>query len=414
MDRDPSKENFNIPGNFIDLLDDTSFVDYLLYGSGKEIWEEKIANNPALKDFIEETRRVVNLLNTSEQGLTNAELEKMWLSVRAQHSLVVTRRNRIKHFLRFAASFIVLLGIGTAIWLFSSNLETSQSFEFSPNVALSPSGESTLILPGGSLIELQNDENPVTVLADGEIIANNNLISRSTIQGGNLSQRMNQVIVPFGRKTELILPDGTQVFLNAGSKLAFPSEFSSRQRLVHLEGEAFFKVTHNPTQPFMVIVNELMVKVLGTQFNINGHGTDSIIETVVIEGVVSLSENTKSRFPKKGVEVTASMKASFAKDTKSIALASVPNPSIYSAWTSGWLIFERENLYGILSKMERYYDVNFIYDRQISDATISGKLDLKDSVQDVVTALADVAEFAFTIDENNVYLKQKLKQLPVK
>jgi len=243
MDRDPSKENFNIPGNFIDLLDDTSFVDYLLYGSGKEIWEEKIANNPALKDFIEETRRVVNLLNTSEQGLTNAELEKMWLSVRAQHSLVVTRRNRIKHFLRFAASFIVLLGIGTAIWLFSSNLETSQSFEFSPNLALSPSGESTLILPGGSLIELQNDENPVTVLADGEIISQQQPHYHvQPSREANLSQRMNQVIVPFGRKTELILPDGTQVFLNAGSKLAFPSEFSSRQRLVHLEGEAFFKV----------------------------------------------------------------------------------------------------------------------------------------------------------------------------
>ncbi len=413
MHRSSSKGNQDVSNNFLHLLDDNSFVAYLISGSDKVIWDDKVANTPGLAQFIAETRQMMNLLQTREKGLTKEDIEKIWLQIRSleHQSMVAPKRKWANHFFRFAASLLLILGIGAAIWYYNSDWDASGSFQFSPNLALSPSGESTLILPSGNQIELQNDNNPVTVLADGEIIVNNNLISRSETQDGSQSQRMNQVIVPFGRKTELILPDGTQVFLNAGSKIAFPSEFSARQRLVYLEGEAYFNVQHNPSQPFMVNVNELTIKVLGTAFNISGHPSDKTIETVVVEGIVSISDNSRSRLTKNEVEVNASMKASWERGTRNIILASIPNPSLYSAWISGWFIFDRENLYKVLTKMERYYDVNFIYDGQISDANISGKLDLKESVEEVVNALADVADFDFRIDENNVYLKHKLKPL---
>lgn len=402
--------------HFLHLLDDPSFIAYIQLGENGEIWENRTADSPELLKFINETRSLIEELQINEVGLTKEDLAKIWKNLQSEEKnrKQITKRTRRLHLYRFAASLLALFALGTTYWLYSERKDVPEHFQFSADLALSPSGESTLILPSGSQIELQNDDVPLTILADGEIIANNSLISRSHTQAGNQSQRMNQVIVPFGRKTELVLPDGTRVFLNAGSKMAFPAEFSSRQRLVHLEGEAYFDVQHNPTQPFIVIVNELAVKVLGTQFNISGHPEDQTIETVVIEGIVSVSNNVKNRFSKSEVEVTSSMKASWEKGSKNIHLENIPNPSYYSAWTTGLFIFERESLFSVLTKLERYYNVSFKYDRPIQNANISGKLDLKESMSDVLLALADVAGFSFTQEDNQVFIKQKIKQLPTK
>src|SRR5690606_14480825 len=95
---------------------------------------------------------------------------------------------------------------------------------------------------------------------------------------------MNEVIIPYGKKSELLLADGTKVWLNAGSRLAFPSRFTRNTREVFLEGEACFQVAKNEEQLFIVKAGNLDVKVLGTHFNVSAYPADATIETVLLEG----------------------------------------------------------------------------------------------------------------------------------
>ena len=107
---------------------------------------------------------------------------------------------------------------------------------------------------------------------------------------------MNQVVVPFGKKSSIELADGTKVWLNAGSRMAFPDRFTGSRREIFLEGEAFFNVTPDKSMPFYVKTKEVVIRVLGTKFNVSAYEADNEVVTVLVEGTVSMRENKGSTF----------------------------------------------------------------------------------------------------------------------
>ena len=198
--------------------------------------------------------------------------------------------------------------------------------------------------------------------------------------------KMSEVVVPFGKKLQLALEDGTKVWLNAGSRMAFPTKFTGKKREIFLkEGEGYFEVAHNQKRPFYVNTAEIAIKVLGTKFDISAYKSDNLIETVLIEGRVAISKQSAFGFLKGESILMPNQKASYDRKDRFIVVKDDPNVDYAIAWTEGWFKFNQQSINDVLNKLQRYYNVRFVFDPGFStEGLITGKLDLKDTIEQVM------------------------------
>jgi ferric-dicitrate binding protein FerR (iron transport regulator) len=214
---------------------------------------------------------------------------------------------------------------------------------------------------------------------------------------------MNQLIVPYGRNSSVTLSDGTIAFLNAGSSLVYPSVFGKKNREVFLVGEGYFQVAHNPEKPFVVKTNKLNVRALGTCFNVQAYPEDDIIEVVLVEGKVSLSDNT-FRFINKDYMLKPNQLASYNVKNSETTVRQV-DPENYVSWYEGYMNFESIELSRIVLKLERFYNIRLKLDNPfMGGKKISGKLKLKENKDEVLEILASTASAKLIKLDEQIYV----------
>lgn len=241
----------------------------------------------------------------------------------------------------------------------------------------------------------------------------------------------NMVIAPLGSKSELILPDGTKVWLNAGSKLSYSQTFNSTGRDVYLEGEAFFKVKTNPQKPFVVRTSEISVKAYGTEFNVKAYPEENTITTTLVEGnvkiqsienknrkfLISLKPNQKLTYIKMPVvsntpsdqvynnaNQTSSKGTNSKEATPRLLLDKSVVTNLYTSWKDERWIIERENLDKFTVKLERRYDVKFVYKSEtLKKYKISGIIS-KETLEQVLDLLKLTVPLKYSIKEGIVTL----------
>lgn len=167
----------------------------------------------------------------------------------------------------------------------------------------------------------------------------------------------NKISTPVGLRSDFVLPDGTKVSLNGNTSLKYPSKFLGDERLVELEGEAFFKVSTNKKKPFVINVRELRVQAVGTSFNVSAYPDDVEIKTVLIEGIVNLMYSTK-KGDEKTVLLSPGQLATYNNSTQDIHL-SEGDISKHLAWLDGGIYFRNDSLEEVLRKLGRWYNVDF-------------------------------------------------------
>ncbi|MGV8093494.1 MAG: FecR family protein [Mangrovibacterium sp.] len=184
----------------------------------------------------------------------------------------------------------------------------------------------------------------------------------------------NTVEIPLGMRSSMVLPDGTSVSLNAGSRLKYPVVFDGKDRKVELTGEAYFDVKKDKQKPFIVSTSHITIKVLGTSFNCSAYPEDEKIETALVEGEIEISEKTDGQHK---LSIEPGEVVVFSKPEKTIE-KNKTNLEKYIAWKSGKLIFRDDSMNIVLEKLGRWYNVEFqVEDREILayeySATFSGE-----------------------------------------
>ena len=257
------------------------------------------------------------------------------------------------------------------------------------------SGEVTLIL-GKETLEIENDEDEVMYASNGNSVkvgAKAITTSQSTINGATF----NTIIVPFGRRSKLTLSDGSQVWLNSGSRLIYPASFTGEDREVYLQGEAIFDVAHNKEKPFRVLSDQQQIEVLGTVFNVSVYPNDQLQQTVLQEGSVVLS------YAKKDKEITLipGQLSSYDAETAIVAVTEV-NTNAYFSWRDGAYTLNNTSLESIVKKLSRYYNIPIIIqDPILKEETFSGKLDLKEKVEDVLAVIQKTSTMTINRTQTN-------------
>lgn len=223
-------------------------------------------------------------------------------------------------------------------------------------------------------------------------------------QASSLSENvMNSLYTPAGQRAQLVLQDGTEVWLNAKSKLTYPAQFSSDNRKVTIEGEAFFKVAKDTARPFIVSTHDVDMKVLGTQFNVCSYPATGYVQTSLLEGSVCVffpDRESEGIILKPDQQVTVSNGKMKVEPLRLKA---------HFLWRDGIYAFENEPLINILEKMELYYDVKIIVkDTSLFKDTYTGKFRQRDSLDDVFRVLQQIRKFKVEKDtEQNIVTLKK-------
>jgi transmembrane sensor len=212
-----------------------------------------------------------------------------------------------------------------------------------------------------------------------------------------------------GMRSSLTLPDGTKVWLNAGSKLSYPVLFSDKFRAVKLSGEAYFEVKKDPKWPFLVSAGNMNVVVSGTTFNCNAYPENNEIQTVLVEGEVTLGNASATE-----TEVLQPGELGvFKKDIQQITKTKADLQK-YIAWKSGKLMFRDDRMDLVVEKLERWYNVDIeIKEKEISDYIYTATF-IDESLDQVLKMLSLSAPISYTVSErgkqdDETFAKQTVK-----
>jgi ferric-dicitrate binding protein FerR (iron transport regulator) len=185
--------------------------------------------------------------------------------------------------------------------------------------------------------------------------------------------------VPRGQRFDMVLADGTHVWLNADSRLRFPLSFDGGERRVGLEGEGYFEVAHDGRKPFMVDVDGQSLRVLGTKFNISAYTGDGFINTSLLEGSVALEADAGA-----GLTLSPGSMARLDRGDPAAGYTTAPIKGDPSAWRNGQFLTDGKRLEQVFVELARWYDVEYSFvDRRAADLVLRGNLPIYDSIETI-------------------------------
>lgn len=343
--------------------------------------------NPASRKFfeemqdLEEIRKALRFLYEVDRPAALADVQK---KIKGRPEAALRQADLVRPLWnpwlrRAAVAAVVLLFAGGVYWLTRehkpdlASLSPEQRFKSDP----APGGEhATLQLDNGQTIVLDSAANGevasqgatrIVKQADGRLAYS----ARAAAPAGRIGY--NRISTPRGGQYNVILPDGSKVWLNALSVIRFPTRFTGRQRRVELSGEAYFEVEKNAEMPFIVAVSSgsggsaMEVDVLGTRFNIEAYSDEKAIRATLVDGLVKVKAGSDSTL------LTPSRQGSKATDGSGRLLVSTADTSQVLAWKNGLFQFKDAPLETIMRQVSRWYDVDIIYEGKINQS-FSGKI----------------------------------------
>jgi len=367
-----------------DFLEDESFLRWLSNPSQEDtdFWNGFLKQHPYKRAEIKEATLIFNLFYSRENKLALTEQYELWKKI--QDESKTAKQSLLPTFLKYAAVLVFAFFSGAISYYIYQHTAAQNHFQLAE--AIPAKGEAMIILSDGSRVPLDKQMSEISYSKNGEqLIVNNDTIKQKS---GSQTESMNKVIISYGKKSMIVLSDGTKVWLNAGSQLVYPAVFNDKTRQVTLIGEAFFDVTKNPQNPFIVRASDVSVQVLGTRFDVSAYPDDKIIQTVLEEGKVNLKYSGKGILGREYVvEMQPNQMVEFDKTSGEVNSKMV-DVSKYISWKDGMLEFEKVDLGRALMQVERFYNVKIhLADPEIGTYKLSGKLDLKDEPEEVLNVI---------------------------
>ena len=303
-----------------------------------------------------------------------------------------------RQYISIAASVLVILTVGLVYQL--------GGFTGKKDTPALTGNEITLQLANGDIQILSENKQERVTDGDGTIIGNhigNKIIydTKTTID----KLVYNTLKIPYGKRFQIQLSDGTLVHLNAGTTLKYPVKFiAGENRQVFLDGEAYFDVAKDKSHPFVVNANNLNIRVLGTHFNVSNYAEDDLTDVVLVEGSVAMYNTTDKFDAVKNTILQPGYKGSFLKADKSISTKAVAT-NVYTSWINGDLYFRNMTFKNIARKLERRYNIT-ITNQNSKLANEKFNASFKDEpIGKVLSYFNDVYGINYTVKNNNVLIK---------
>nr|WP_295866597.1 FecR family protein [uncultured Chitinophaga sp.] len=360
----------------------------------QQAWTQYMATLPeeqyhALMDRYEQVVLLAQSTPEPDQQLLSQVREKI--------AALETEPRTVIRWWRYAAAAAVLVGIFTAGWYFLSNRhQAADNIPQADQLArqdIAPGGnKAVLTLANGSTVVLDDAANG-TIGQQGAVkvikLNNGQLAYAGAGAAADGKILYNTIATPRGGQYQVVLPDGSKVWLNAASSLRFPVSFREDSREVELSGEAYFEIagitaasknggTHK--RPFRVKTGDMAVEVLGTHFNIAGYSDEHAIRTTLTEGSVKLVKGSASTMIRPGDQGIL--------DNNAAAFKVVPaNVEEVLAWKNGYFLFDKADIQTVMRQIARWYDVEVAYEGTPTAREFVGTISRQESLSKVLRLL---------------------------
>lgn len=315
------------------------------------------------------------------------------------------KSTRLRFFRRIVACVASILFVVGILYTIHEKDELIAVNEQNSSNKKSSSQKAELILANGKLLQLElGNTNDSIAEKDGTVIKNTKLglVYNANDKANKMMENHNNLLVPRGGEFQLQLADGTRVWLNSETKLRYPTRFTGNERVVFLEGEAYFEVAKNESQAFIVKTKDVSVRVLGTQFNISSYITENCIKTTLVEGCVEVSDNKN---PNVKLQLKPGFQAIYEKTNRQLEDKKV-NLNLFTSWKDGKFIFERTSLHDMMNKLSRWYDVEIVYlNNELENIHFTGTLKRYDNLHQLLRMIEKTNEVKFEFKNKIVFVK---------
>lgn len=264
------------------------------------------------------------------------------------------------------------------------------------------SHKAILTLANGQQIVLDNTDN-------GNIASQNGMQIMKLDSGllvykgnGNGEVAYNVLTTPRSGQFQLVLPDGSHVWLNSASSIRFPTVFNSKAREVELTGEGYFEIKQDPSKPFTVKARGMEVHVLGTGFNVMAYDDEEAVSTTLVHGSVKVQAlTTRSTTANTAMVITPGQQASLFNQNN-ILKVSEPDMEEVLAWKEGEFRFKKTSIQVIMRQIARWYDVQVVFKGDLSDMALSGVISRQESADQLLDILQSTKQVRFATNGNTI------------
>lgn len=304
-----------------------------------------------------------------------------------------------------AASIIVLLGAGIFYFAKSETAAKQENIQIVEKAKeIAPGGNrGILTLSNGKQIILSDispkdiiakeDQDEVTIKMDANGVITYVINPDADISKEN-GNSFNTLSTPTGGQYNIVLADGTKVFLNAVSSIKYPTQFNGDQRVVELEGEAYFEVAKNKNKPFIVKSDNQTIEVLGTHFNVHAYDNESVVKTTLLEGSVAVTAKNQKAILKPGQQ------SNISNGSSKIAVKEVDTEAAI-AWKNGRFKFDNADLKSVMKQLERWYGIKVEYRGDVSDVRFNGGTFRNKNLSEVLKVL-ELSNIKFKVEGKTI------------
>ncbi len=389
--------------NKVDFIHNPHFVEWVTKPTDElnQFWEAYLSENPSRKKELDHARFLLKGLLINEHSLTEAEVLALWDKIEKTKS---SRNTKVIWLKRWSAAAGILLILGISGWLMSNLRSKTDTVINYKSIAsnIVPGNEIKLILSDQSQKIFSSKDVELKYNQDGKLeTKTGNQVQTEELRKSMETTQMNQLVVPRGKRSTIVLADGTKLWLNSGSRAIYPVAFNGKTREIYIEGEGYLEVAHDASMPFYVVSNQIKIKVLGTKFDISAYKEDKSISVVLVEGSVQATTATENLVMKPNQILN------YEKLTQRSTIAKA-NVLEYVSWKDGWMLCNKEQIKSITTKLSRYYDVKISYnDLNLSNMTLTGKLDLKSNCEEVFKVICATAPLKYQVIGHEIFLTKK-------
>lgn len=345
---------------------------------------------------------IQDYLNDSDddKGLTD-EIEAdqiasdRWIAI-ADRTLNHSKVHRL-HWIRYAAAIVIFCSVAIGLYIYSQRRNPTPSENLSHSDKVVPgSNKATLTFADGAKLALDGSKQGIVI---GEELTYSDGSKITDIQSPLLV-----LSTPKGGQYQVTLSDGTKVYLNAMTTLTYPQKFTQGERKVQLSGEAYFEVSHDASQPFVVTTDRQEVRVLGTVFNTHAYPDEKAVTTTLLTGKVKLSVMEQGVLRSQGVVLNPGEQGTSLATTIRVSKVDATE-SI--AWKNGKFVFDETSIPAIMRQIERWYDVEAMYSDDLSGIAFSGSISRYEDIKDVLRKIELTNKVKISLEGRRIKVNRK-------
>ena len=325
-----------------------------------------------------------------------------------EHVLKRIKRERVRqigfrYWWKYAALFILPLSVALVLWQGMKNEAEEEHRQFS--AVSRPGGERAILkLYNGKTVVLDSTMKSSLIAHEANVrieMDSNHLLrysSHDSIEMAN-DNKNNELIIPKGGEYQVVLADGTKVWLNSASRLIYPQSFMGKERRVVLSGEAFFDVTHDAERPFVVETSRMNVKVLGTRFNVNDYDDNEEVSTTLVNGSVEIISGDQQAFRLVPGEQAYGKENELEKREVNVRL--------YTSWIDGKFLFNNTELEEIAKQISRWYDVEIFFSSEsVKKVRFTGAIVKFKPLEDLVRMIESTSQVRFSVKGRTIVISE--------